>query len=80
LVQEDKSNDAVTSLVTRKFKYFWDLYDVIIPFVKPLEDRCEGGIVAPFGTVGFEESPPIGNWNRRFSLYLQKPTETKGKG
>ena len=62
LVQEGKSNDAVTSLVTQKFKYFWELYDVIIPVVKPLEDRCDGGIVVlpPFGTEGFAELPPIG--------------------
>jgi hypothetical protein len=62
LVQEGKPNDAVTSLVTQKFKYFWELYDVIIPVVKPLENRCEGGFVElpPFGTEGFAELPPIG--------------------
>ena len=79
LVQEGKSNDAVTSLVTRRFKYFWDLYNVIIPFVKPLEDRCEGGIVAPFGTVGFEESPPIGTEGSVSMYRSQQKRKVKDK-
>ena len=44
-----------------------------------MEDRCEGGIVAPFGTVGFEESPPIGTEGSVSMYRSQQKRKVKDK-
>jgi hypothetical protein len=61
LVQMVHRMMQVRSLVTQKFKYFWELYDAIIPVVKQHKDRRKGGLVElpTFGTEGFTELPPV---------------------